>query len=66
VQVISDEDRRRRLARRHLLTDDARVDSAATVADRLVALHASDPATVFISACARMNDPSIEAVESAL
>lgn len=38
----------------------------ATIADDLVALHSSDPATVFLSAAVRMAHPSIDAVERAL
>lgn len=37
-----------------------------TIADDLVALHSSDPVTVHLSACARMLEPSIDAVEAAL
>jgi hypothetical protein len=36
------------------------------IADDLVALHATDPATVFLSAAARMREPSTDAVEHAL
>jgi hypothetical protein len=58
------EERRRRLGRRHAL-----VEPASTVAEAVasvVVFHASDPATVFLSALARLADPSIRAVEEAL
>src|SRR3954449_2970095 len=59
-------ERRARLARRHRLVAAERTDDVAEIADSLVALHSSDPVTVYLSATARMADPSIEAVEKAL
>jgi hypothetical protein len=56
--------RRARLGTRHHLAA-----PAATVEDAVagvVALHATDPATVHLSACARLAEPSIAAVERAL
>ena len=38
----------------------------AAIADSVVALHSSDPVSVFLSALARMRHPSIAAVEAAL
>lgn len=43
-----------------------RTDDLPQIADDLVALHSSDPVTVFLSAMARMAHPSIAAVEQAL
>ncbi|WP_405999752.1 winged helix DNA-binding domain-containing protein [Streptomyces sp. NBC_00829] len=63
---ISDEQRRIRLGRRHLLAPSVRVDSPVTVADAVVALHATDAATVFLSACARLKNPSVQVVEQSL
>lgn len=60
---ITDDDRRARLGRRHLLA--AKADTVEEVADALVGLHATDPATVFLSACARLTSPSVAAVEEA-
>ena len=37
-----------------------------TIADDLVALHSSDPATVHLSSIVRMRDPDVAAVEAAL
>ncbi len=61
---IGDDERRRRLAIRHRLVD--RADSVEAAADAMVALHATDPATIFLSALARTAEPSIAAVEAAL
>ncbi|MGH9013964.1 MAG: DNA glycosylase AlkZ-like family protein [Acidimicrobiia bacterium] len=36
------------------------------VAERLVGLHASDPATVFLAAAARLRKPSVAGIEQAL
>src|SRR4030095_8188814 len=63
---IDAEERRVRLAERHLLLSSTRTDSLPQIADDLVALHSSDPVSVFLSAMARMIHPSIEAVEKAL
>jgi Winged helix DNA-binding domain len=65
-RTITDQERRARLARRHRLLPGDRTDDVAAIADSLVALHSSDPVTVYLSAMARMRDPSVEAVERAL
>lgn len=57
-------DRRARLARRHRLIDKA--SDPRSVVDAMVVLHATDPATVYLSAVARLAEPSIEAVAAAL
>ncbi|MEZ5207019.1 MAG: crosslink repair DNA glycosylase YcaQ family protein [Acidimicrobiales bacterium] len=59
-------ERRARLARRHRLLPSTRTDDVAEIADSLVALHSSDPASVYLSAMARMRHPSVTTVESAL
>ncbi|MEU5718368.1 winged helix DNA-binding domain-containing protein [Streptomyces sp. NPDC020403] len=63
---IDDEQRRTRLGRRHLLAPSVRTASVVTVADALVALHATDAATLHLSACARLSRPQVDAVERAL
>ena len=60
------EQRRARLARRHRLVPSLRTDDVVAVADSVVALHSTDPVTVYLSSAARMAHPSIEAVERAL
>ena len=66
MPVIDDEERRARLASRHLLLPAGRTDDIPGIADALVALHSTDPVTVFLSAMVRMEQPAIAAVERAL
>jgi hypothetical protein len=66
VRRISVKERRARLARRHHLAPVARTDDVLAIAGDLVGLHATDPATVFLSAAARMRTPTVEAIEAAL
>ncbi len=61
---ITSEQRRARLARRHLLA--TRSDDPIAVAGALVGLHATDPASVLMSATARMNPPDPSKLERAL
>jgi hypothetical protein len=63
---ITTEQRRARLGQRHLLAEGAKAGSPTEVAAGLVALHSSDPVTVFLSALARLREPSVTAVEEAL
>ena len=65
-RVISDEQRRARLGLRHLLVPARRAAAVEEVADALVGLHATDAATVYLSACARLAQPSAAEVERAL
>lgn len=58
------EERRRRLGRRHGLV--TKFPDVTSVAEAMVALHATDPATVYLSALARLAVPSLDAVASAL
>src|SRR3954471_21855954 len=59
-------ERRARLARRHRLVAAERTDDVGDIADSVVALHSSDPVTAYLSATARLADPSIDRVERAL
>ncbi|CAL9424685.1 winged helix DNA-binding domain-containing protein [Streptomyces sp. enrichment culture] len=54
---IGEAERRARLAVRHRLAGGARADGAAEVARSLVALHGTDPATVFLAVGARLAEP---------
>lgn len=64
--VVTTAGRRARLARRHLLLPDARTDEVPAIADALVALHSSDPVSVYLSVLARMLTPDLAAVDRAL
>ena len=66
ARFLDDEERRARLATRHLLLPSTRIDDVPGIADALVALHSTDPPTVYLSAMVRMVHPSIAAVEQAL
>lgn len=60
------DERRARLARRHHLATASRAGDVLEVARDLVGLHATDPASIYLSAAARMKKPTIAAVEAAL
>ncbi|GAA0353370.1 winged helix DNA-binding domain-containing protein [Actinoallomurus spadix] len=64
VRAIKAEERRARLGARHRLADPA--DTVVDVAQALVALHGTDPASVHLAAAARMRVPDVGAVERAL
>lgn len=64
MRRITDQQRRALIGARHLLT--RRGDTVTEVADALLALHATDAATVFLSVFARLREPSVAAVEQAL
>ncbi|BFV55995.1 winged helix DNA-binding domain-containing protein [Kitasatospora sp. CMC57] len=63
---IDDQQRRARLATRHLLAPAHRADSPEQVVEALVALHATDPATVFLSTTARLASPEPAELDRAL
>ncbi len=66
MRTISDDERRARLALRHGLAPQARFGDPTTLAGALAGLHATDPATVFLAARARLATPSVAAIEAAL
>jgi hypothetical protein len=59
-------ERRARLLHRHLLDRGGRVADPARAAASVVALHATDPASVYLSALARMAGGGVSAVQRAL
>ncbi|WP_224386482.1 winged helix DNA-binding domain-containing protein [Pseudonocardia sp. ICBG1293] len=63
---VTDAERRARLVTRHRLAPHTRTDDVVTIADDLVALHSTDPVTVYLSAAARMATPSLAPVATAL
>jgi hypothetical protein len=67
VRAISIDERGARLAVRHRLAPSARTDEdTAAIARSVVALHATDPLTVVLSAIVRMKTPDLLTVERAL
>lgn len=66
VRRIGVAERRARLGRRHRLTLSARAETPVDVAQALGALHATDPASVYLAAAARLRAPEIGGIERAL
>ncbi len=66
IRTIDVAERRARLAVRHRHVPGRRTDDVVAITDGLVALHATDPVTVYLSAAARMRTPALGALESAL
>jgi hypothetical protein len=64
--MIGVAERRARLAVRHHVARAERASTVSEVVRGVVCLHATDPSTVYLSAWARMKEPSIEAVDRAL
>ncbi|WP_405561964.1 winged helix DNA-binding domain-containing protein [Streptomyces sp. NBC_01180] len=63
---INNEQRRARLGRRHRLAPSVRAATPVEVSDAVVALHATDAATLCLSVCARLTEASPAALERAL
>lgn len=63
---IGVDERRARLAVRHHLAPAARAAGVTTVARDMLALHATDPATVYLAAWARTRSPSVDALARAM
>ncbi|MFJ9380696.1 winged helix DNA-binding domain-containing protein [Streptomyces sp. NPDC101455] len=61
---ITTPERRARLALRHRLAASTHAASPEAVADSLVALHGTDPATVYLAVGARLADPSLTVPET--
>lgn len=66
IRRIDVAERRARLAVRHRHVPGLRTDDVVAITDGLVALHSTDPVTVYLSAAARMRTPTLGALESAL
>jgi DNA glycosylase AlkZ-like len=60
------EERRARLARRHRLVAETRADGAVEVAESVVGLHGTDPASVYLAAAARMRSATIAGIGAEL
>jgi hypothetical protein len=66
MRTIGGEERRARLGLRHLLAPGTATDDLEELVRSVVVLHATDPATVVLSALARMAHPDPAQVEAAL
>ena len=66
MRKITVDERRARLGRRHHLAEEAKSESVAAAAGRMVGFHASDPASVFLAARARVPDVTVGVIEKAL
>jgi hypothetical protein len=66
IRELSSEERRTRLARRHFLAPESRADDPVQLAGGLVGLHATDPATVYLAARARLRGPAGPELDRAL
>ncbi|RFS85275.1 winged helix DNA-binding domain-containing protein [Actinomadura spongiicola] len=66
MRSMSGAERRARLGVRHRLSPQTRTDDVVDIARSMVVLHATDPATVFLSVAARSVDAVPQAVERAL
>jgi Winged helix DNA-binding domain len=66
VRRFSSEERRARLARRHFLAPGSLADDPVQLAGGLVGLHATDPATVYLAARARLPEPAGPELDRAL
>ncbi|MCU1398193.1 MAG: hypothetical protein JWN62_1302 [Acidimicrobiales bacterium] len=66
VRTIDVAERRARIGVRHRLAPSRHIDDVARIADDLVALHSTDPVSVYLSAAARMIHPSLDPLATAL
>jgi hypothetical protein len=66
IRTVSVAERRARLAVRHHLAAGERVGTMAAAVDGVIALHGTDPASVYLSAWARTRDVDKAAIEQAL
>ncbi len=66
VRRISAEQRRARLARRHHLAPNDLATAVRTAVDDLVAVHSSDPASVFVGLAVRAKNATVASIEREL
>jgi hypothetical protein len=66
TRLVDVAERRARLALRHRHVAAERTDDVVAIADGLVALHSTDPVSVYLSAAARMATPGLDALDTAL
>ena len=66
VREVTDDERRARLAVRHAIAPGARVGDPVSATRAVAVLHATEPATVYLSLVARVDELSVAAVDAAL
>ena len=66
LRHVSLAERRARLAIRHRLAPGTTADDARAVVRSVVALHATDPATVYLSVAVRLRQPALDPLANAL
>lgn len=66
VRVFEPAERRTRLARRHHLAPECRAETVESATAAMVCLHATDPATVYLSAWARVEGMKVADLDRAL
>ena len=64
IRRVDTAERRARVGLRHLLAASARGDDLAAIAGAVVGLHSSDPASVYLSAAARLQTPDLPRIEA--
>ncbi len=65
VRHVSDDERRARIARRHGIVPDARYADPVAATEAMTVLHATEPATVYLSLHARVDDLTVADVDRA-
>lgn len=66
MRLITDDERRARIAVRHTLAPGTRVDDPVAATRAMTVLHATEPATVYLSLLARVDGLTVEDVDRAL
>ena len=66
VRRVSDEERRARIAVRHGIHPDHRYDDPVAATEAMTVLHATEPATVYLSLLARVDGLTVEDVDRVL
>jgi hypothetical protein len=66
MRTVTIDERRARLGVRHNLAEKFKADTVEAAAGRMVGLHASDPASVYLAARARVQGATVKLIERAL
>lgn len=66
MRHVTDEERRARMGVRHALAPSARVDTPEAAVRAMTVLHATEPATVYLSCWARVSDVTVADIDRAL